>query len=129
MSDKSSKSGFIVVVDDDPDTIIMMERYLKRLGYKSRAAQGGEQALDLLRKDPKSVGLVLLDMAMPGMSGYEVCNEIRADAKLKELPVVALTASVEGKLLEQARESGVDDILAKPFTREALQIILKEHIR
>ena len=129
MSDKSSKKRFVVVIDDDAETIIMMERYLTRLGYECKAAQDGEEALKLLRKDAESVGLVLLDMAMPGMSGYEVCREIRADAKLKDLPVVALTASVERKLLKLARETGVDDILLKPFKRETLQAILQEHFR
>jgi CheY-like chemotaxis protein len=94
-----------------------MKRYLGSMGLESGYATSGEEALEMLRRDPGRYSLVLLDLAMPVMNGYEVCQVIRSDPALAHLPIVAFTARAGIESQERAYEAGVDDIILKPFQR------------
>ena len=107
----------VLVVDDQPQNIRLLDAVLSPRGYAVVTASSGEEALKLLPEaDPD---LVLLDVVMPGLDGYAVCRRIRADPQTAFLPVVMITASGDQERL-QALESGADDFVSKPFDQSEL---------
>jgi adenylate cyclase len=107
----------ILVVDDTPANVRLLEAVLRPRGYDVLTAGSGPEALDVMAADHPD--LVLLDIVMPGMDGYEVCRRLRATSAGAVLPVVMITASGnEQKLL--ALEAGADDFIAKPFDQAEL---------
>jgi len=107
----------LLVVDDLPQNVRLLEAILAPRGYRVVAAHSGAEALDRLAAEP--IDLVLLDILMPGMDGYEVCRALRAEAATSFLPVVMITASGEQEKVA-AIEAGADDFIAKPFDQAEL---------
>lgn len=107
----------VLAVDDQPANLRLLDAVLTPRGYDVRTAGSGPEALDTLAKE--DVDLVLLDIVMPGMDGYQVVREIRADERLAFLPVVMITASGKEERLA-ALEAGADDFVAKPFDQAEL---------
>ncbi|WP_426244453.1 adenylate/guanylate cyclase domain-containing protein [Nocardioides sp. LHG3406-4] len=107
----------MLLVDDEPVNLKLLEALLGPRGYHLLCASSGQECLDLL--DRESVDLVLLDVVMPGLDGYEVCRRIRADAHTAYLPVVMITAQ-DGQQRVKALESGADDFVRKPLERSEL---------
>ena len=112
----SEPSLEVLVVDDDATNRLLAVRWLERAGLSAREAESGEAALAILREAPDRIGAVLLDVVMPALSGYEVLERIQADAALREVPVVMLTAHAqqESDVLYGLRHGAVDH-LSKPF--------------
>jgi diguanylate cyclase (GGDEF)-like protein len=106
----------VLVVDDDGSNRLLAVRWLERAGLATCEADSGEDALRVLRKAPERVGAVLLDVMMPGMSGYAVLEQLQAEDALREVPVVLLSghAQPESDVLYGLRHGAVDHI-AKPF--------------
>lgn len=102
----------ILVVDDQADERVIQRAMLSHLGYAVREAADGESALADAAADPPD--LVLLDVAMPRMDGFEVCRRLRADPRTREVPVLLFTASVVGDLEEMARDACAQGVLSKP---------------
>ncbi|MBM3836438.1 MAG: response regulator [Verrucomicrobia bacterium] len=102
----------ILVVDDDPLNREMLERRLRRQGCKVFLAENGDQALTALRG--RSVDLILLDMVMPGLDGFQVIAQLKADAALAPIPVIMLSASDEAATAVHCIKMGADDFLPKP---------------
>jgi adenylate cyclase len=107
----------VLVVDDQPTNIKLLDATLSPRGYAVRSAQSGEEALAVLAEG--GTDLVLLDIVMPGIDGYEVCRRIRQDPATAFLPVVMVTASGEQQKIN-ALEAGADDFLTKPIDRAEL---------
>jgi adenylate cyclase len=107
----------VLVVDDQPPNLRLMDAVLSPRGYTVVTAESGHAALTALRESP--IDVVLLDILMPGMDGYEVCRQIRADQATAFLPVVMITASGAPEKL-RALESGADDFVTKPFDQAEL---------
>jgi len=107
----------VLAVDDQETNLRLLEAVLAPRGYRLVPVISGAEALAVLAEAP--VDLVLLDIVMPGMDGYEVCRRIRADEATAYLPVVMLTASDAQQRLH-ALEAGADDFLAKPFDHSEL---------
>jgi len=107
----------VLAVDDQDANLRLLDAILTFHGYRVILVASGEDALAALRTEP--VDLVLLDILMPGMDGYEVCRRIRADEATAYLPVVMLTASGEQQRID-ALEAGADDFATKPFDRSEL---------
>jgi class 3 adenylate cyclase len=107
----------VLAVDDQPANLRLLEAVLTPRGYTVLTAGSGADALDTLATE--DVDLVLLDIVMPGMDGYQVCRAIRADERLAFLPVVMITASDNQERLA-ALEAGADDFVAKPFDKAEL---------
>ncbi|KRK57414.1 response regulator transcription factor [Fructilactobacillus fructivorans] len=101
----------ILVVDDDKEIAQLLEIYIKNEGYEPVSAYNGNDALSLLRTEP-DIGLVILDIMMPGMSGIDVIKEIRKDS---QIPIIVLSAKTADMDKIQGLVSGADDYVTKPF--------------
>lgn len=108
----------ILVVDDDADALVLMAMILQRRGFEVLKAQGGPQALGLLAHNLPD--LVILDVMMPHMDGYEVCRQIRADPRTAHLPVVMLTARAQPANQMEGLRAGANDYIAKPVHPDEL---------
>src|SRR3954447_12265388 len=117
MNDTTPVKARVLVVDDQPPNVRLLEAILAPRGYDVRTASSGEEALTAL--DADDMDLVLLDIVMPGMDGYEVCREIRERPATAYLPVVMVTASGDEQKIK-ALEAGADDFLAKPINQSEL---------
>jgi sigma-B regulation protein RsbU (phosphoserine phosphatase) len=110
----------LLVVDDNEDNRYTLTRRLKREGYtKLVTAENGRQALDLLKA--QHFDLVLLDIMMPEMDGYQVLEQVKADAALREIPVIMISALEEVESVIRCVELGAEDYLSKPFNPTLLR--------
>ena len=117
MTDEPAVRATVLVVDDQPQNIRLLDAVLSPHGYDVRTAASGEEALAVLRGT--DIDLVLLDIVMPLMDGYEVCRRIREQTETAYLPVVMVTASGDEQKIK-ALEAGADDFLTKPIDRSEL---------
>jgi signal transduction histidine kinase/DNA-binding response OmpR family regulator/HAMP domain-containing protein len=113
----------VLVVDDDVRNIFAMTGLLERQGIRVLAAENGREAIDILDKAP-SVDLVLMDIMMPEMDGYDTTRAIRRRARFRSLPIVALTAKAMKGDREKCLEAGASDYIAKPVDTDALLSLL-----
>jgi adenylate cyclase len=114
--------GCILVVDDNEINRDMLSRRLTREGYSVAAAEGGHRALEMIRE--KAFDLVLLDVMMPGMNGYEVLSALKDDPLLRHIPVIMISALDEIDSVVRCIEGGAEDYLPKPFN----PVLLKARI-
>jgi class 3 adenylate cyclase len=119
--------GKILVVDDDPGNREVLEELLRLRGYPVVTAASGPEALEVARREPPD--LVLLDVTMPGMSGYEVCEALRAEPATRLLPIVIITALEGQEEKIRAIEAGADDFLNKPISPTELIARVKSLLR
>ena len=115
--------AIILVVDDDADVRITIKKSLTRAGYQVACAGSSHAALEVLagiRPD-----LVLLDIALPGIDGIELCRQLRADPITARLPVLFLTVSGDMQSKTAAFNAGADDYLVKPFDLQELNLRVK----
>ena len=117
----------ILVVDDQPQNIELLEAHLVPQGYEVVKAASGEEALEKLSGN--QIDLVLLDVMMPRMSGFEVLEKLRADKKTRLIPVVMITAHKETEDRVKALEAGCDDFISKPFDKHELLARVKSLLR
>ncbi len=117
----------ILVVEDDKHISKLVKYNLEKSGYICKVADDGEEALDILAKE--GVGLIILDIMLPKMDGLEVCRLIKQDGKLKNIPVVMLTAKGEEVDRVVGLELGADDYIVKPFSPRELILRIKAILR
>ncbi|HEY9842118.1 MAG TPA: response regulator, partial [Candidatus Obscuribacterales bacterium] len=110
----------ILIVDDSQDTIAILQAVLAKSGFEVHAADEGRKALDMLRQRKIQPDLAILDIQMPGMSGYEVCEELQAHPDWSIIPVVFLTASEERENRLRAFQLGAVGFLNKPVISDQL---------
>jgi putative two-component system response regulator len=111
-------SPTILVVDDEPRNLRLMEALLIPMGYRVQLVENGEAALELLEKISPDV--ILLDVMMPGMDGYEVARQVKSREKTRSVPIVMVTALREVTDRVKALEAGADDFLTKPVDKTEL---------
>lgn len=112
----------ILIVDDDTTNRLVLTAYLKKDGYSVVSAENGQEAVDLFQSENPE--LILMDVMMPVMDGYEATKQIKALSEEKFIPIIFLTAMTDEKALSQCVEVGGDDFLTKPYNR----VILKAKI-
>jgi len=117
----------ILAVDDTAANLQVLAGMLKDRGYKVRPVPSGKLALLAARRDPPD--LILLDINMPEMNGYEVCEELKGDEKLKEIPVIFISALTDQLDKVKAFSTGGVDYLTKPFQMEELHARVETHLK
>ena len=117
----------ILIVDDTPENLRVLLELLKQQGYKVRAAPNGKLALQAAASEPPD--LILLDVMMPEMDGYEVCRRLKQDDKLREIPVVFLSALGETVDKVRAFDAGGVDYVTKPFEFAEVRARVELHLR
>jgi two-component system sensor histidine kinase ChiS len=113
----------IQVVDDDPATLRIIEVLLERNGYTVRTANTGENALSLLRE--KIPAAMILDVNMPGMSGFDVCQIIKRDERFDKIPIILLTAQNSPQDFKTGHDAGAVIYMVKPFKPERLLQVIR----
>jgi CheY-like chemotaxis protein len=117
----------ILIIDDDQKNIFALSATLKAKGYENVSAYSVQEGLKLLTTDP-GIGIVLLDMMMPEMDGYEAIPLIRSFEKLRSLPVIAVTAQAMAGDKEKCLQAGADDYIAKPINVDFLLSVLNRYL-
>ncbi len=117
----------ILVVDDEPVNVQVLTNHLSLNHYQVLQAFNGPEALEILEQE--AVQLVLLDVMMPRMSGYEVCHRIRAKQALNQLPVIMLTAKTQIVDIVSGFEAGANDYVTKPFSRQEILARVQTHLQ
>ena len=119
----AARAPLVLVVDDSITVRRVTQRLLKREGYRVALAADGLQALERLQEEKPAV--VLSDIEMPRMDGFDLARNIRADAKLRDLPIIMITSRIAEKHREHARELGVDHYLGKPYPEDELIALVR----
>lgn len=108
----------LLIADDEPNILISLEYLLQREGFTVRVARDGQEALDAIRADPPD--LVLLDVMMPRKTGLEVCQEVRAEARLQGVRILMLTAKGRDTDIAKGLALGANAYVTKPFSTRDL---------
>lgn len=118
----------VLIVDDNPKNIQVIGNILREANYTIGYATDGKQALELL-KNNEDYDLVLLDVDMPVMNGYEACVNLRREDKLKEIPVIFLTAFNDTQNIIEGFECGAQDYITKPYNAKELLVRVNTHLQ
>lgn len=124
---EQKKKPVILVVDDNQQNLELLQAYLEDVDCRTISARDGSKALDIVSKDMPD--LILLDVMMPKMSGFEVCKRIKNDPKTADIPVIMVTALSEFGDIERAIDSGTDDFLSKPVNKLELLTRIKTMLK
>ncbi|MCT7964983.1 response regulator [Laspinema sp. D1] len=116
----------ILIVDDVADNIRLLSRILVKRGYQTRKALNGSMALTAIQASKPH--LILLDVQMPDMSGYELCHLIKSDPNTLHIPIIFLSANDDSSERKKAIRLGGSDYLTKPFNIENLVGSIRKHI-
>ncbi|ELU2536201.1 response regulator [Vibrio vulnificus] len=116
----------LIVADDEPVNLRVLESFLRIEGYRVQTASDGPETLELIEHEKPA--LLLLDIMMPGMSGYQVCHQLRQQYDMAELPIIMLTALSQSEDRVRGFEAGANDYLTKPFNKQELAARIKAHL-
>ncbi len=125
--ERATDGARVLIVEDEPDLLHLLQYNLAREGYVVATAESGEEGLRLARADPPE--LVLLDLMLPGMDGLEVCRSLRSRQATRAVPIVMLTARGEEADIVRGLELGADDYVTKPFSPRVLLARLRAVLR
>ena len=117
----------ILVIDDDDLVLRTVQRALKLYGHHVMVASGGAEGIQLARRHRPD--LLLLDVVMPGLNGYQVCRQMRSDPLMEDVPILFLTARGKDEDRIEGFRSGADDYLTKPFNMEELRLRISAILR
>jgi two-component system alkaline phosphatase synthesis response regulator PhoP len=121
------KPAKIMVVDDNQQNLELLQAYLEDLNCVTIPAYDGQEALNLINKQMPD--LILLDIMMPKMSGFEVCRRVKGSPKTKNIPIIMVTALNEFGDIERAVEAGTDDFISKPINKIELLTRVKTMLK
>ena len=123
---ENKQNDLILIVDDNPNNIQVLATIMDECGFELGIAQNAYEVYQFLEENIPE--LILLDVEMPDISGYEVCSTIKADTKLKDIPIIFLTVKSETEDLVKGFEIGAVDYITKPFNRRELISRVRTHI-
>lgn len=113
----------ILIVDDEPNIIMSLEYILKKENYEVHIARDGKEAIDIVQES--KIDVVLLDIMMPNVDGYQVLSFIRNNSELKDVKVIFLTAKNKKQDIEKGFSLGVDKYMSKPFSNKNILAEIK----
>jgi len=116
----------ILIIDDNPMNLMLASKVLEMNNYDTTTAESGPEGIELIEE--KIPSLILLDVNMPEMDGYEVCRKIKEVEKWKEIPIIFLTAQIHTENLVEGFEAGGVDYITKPYKSEELLVRVKNHL-
>jgi len=116
----------ILVADDDPDILSIVSMSLEAQGYTVHKATNGREAVDLARQHHPD--LILMDMMMPVVSGYEAVGELKADAATREIVIVGLSAKAMATDMARATDVGIDGYITKPFRIAQVLTVVESYL-
>lgn len=125
-SGTAEASADILVVDDTPENLRVVVSLLKEAGYKARGIPNGQMALQAVAKQPPD--LILLDIRMPGMDGFQVCEALRDNPQSRDIPVIFLSALTDTADKQRAFDLGGEDYITKPFQAEEVLARVNTHL-
>jgi len=119
---EQSKKHRALIVDDEPNILLSLDYLLKKAGFTVFVARDGREALKII--DDELLDIVLLDIMMPEVDGYEVCDRIKEDVEKKHIKVIFLSAKISDKEIQKGYDHGAELYVTKPFsTRELMRKI------
>lgn len=127
MSENNGKKPKILIVDDNIPNLELLQAYLEDTDCIIEQAEDGHEALEKIASDMPD--LVILDVMMPKISGFEVCKRLKNDPKTADMPIIMVTALSEMGDIERAIDCGTDDFLSKPVNRIELLVRVKTMLR
>jgi len=122
-----NNNGLILIVDDLPENVLVVEKTLQKEGYRTEIATTGAETMERLKVI--SPDLILLDVLMPKVDGFEVCRLIKSDSQLSHIPIIFLTALNEPKYIIEGFEAGGVDFISKPFNLTELLARVHTHVQ
>lgn len=128
MANSNQQKDRILIVDDSPQNVQLLEAYLTAAGYEAIPSYGGKEALEWLNQNDEP-DLIILDVMMPGLNGYQVCETIKKNQTWQRMPVMMLTALTEFDDKVKGFEAGADEFLSKPVDKLELLLRVKALLR
>jgi CheY-like chemotaxis protein len=128
LSDDAFNSKTILLVDDDMRNVFALSKVLKEQGMNVLKAETGKKAIEIIQSTPK-IDLVLMDIMMPEMDGYEAMSYIRNQLKLSDMPIIALTAKAMKDDMKKCIDAGANDYFAKPIAIDKLLSLIRVWIK
>ena len=114
----------ILIVDDEPNIVVPLQFLMERNGYETVVAQSGEEALEAISKEKPD--LVLLDIMLPGIDGFEVCEIVKLNPEWKHIKIIFLTAKGRDVDIAKGMVLGADEYIAKPFSNKQIVECVKK---
>ena len=124
---EQERTPLVLVVDDNQQNLELLLAYLEDMSCETVPAQDGPEALEIVAENPPD--LILLDVMMPKMSGFEVCKRIKNDPKTADIPIIMVTALNEFGDIERGIDSGTDDFISKPVNKLELTTRVKTMLK
>ena len=117
----------VLIVDDDPDILVLVSYHMQLEGYEALRAGTGRQALEIVSQE--NPDLIILDLMLPDLDGIEVCRNLRRDENSRNIPVIMLSARTEEADRVMGLETGADDYVTKPFSPKELILRVRSILR
>lgn len=118
MTDMLPSSTRILVIDDEPGLLVLLTKMLARIGAETKTAQNGAEGMTLL--EAESFDLLILDLMLPDIDGFEILSQIRQNQRYDEMPVLILSAKADPDTISEGLELGADGYLTKPYLPNTL---------
>ncbi|NHJ23670.1 MAG: response regulator [Candidatus Lokiarchaeota archaeon] len=119
----------ILICDDEPDIVFLTDKFLKHGDYKTITCNNGKEALKIIEDKFDDILLVLLDLMMPGLSGFEVLRSIKNDERYKDILVILFTVKSFKEDIQKGKDLGADGYITKPFKGEDLLNYVKDILK
>ncbi len=123
-----SEKKTILIVDDEPDIVNLTAKFLKLENFETLTCNNGKEAMSIINENYEKIALILLDIMMPGKSGYSVLEEIKANGKFKDIIVILFTVKSFNEDIQKGKKFGADGYLTKPFSGKRLVQYIKEKL-